>query len=1517
MPSQTVADNTAFPWSRYYGQPPYIPKEMLNAEYRKQTSAPDLPSAYIGVSNYYIPSIVEELVWTTDNWYTTVAAPIRFTDVIDWKFNKTTYDQRLPRNTPHKGTSRILEFRKTQQSGRLHRVGLAYEMEADFMDTAAGQEHYAFTLNQLANGIIMDINIGVINAYLNANAYRRRLEQTHGMPVSTDFADKIATEIEMWAIIQKRKNGLKKLDTLADEMMKSWQGSANMWIFPPKVKQWVTLVPPENTDFYMTGNRTAIDSTDASVPQGSLNGRPVYLCRMQDTSMEFGGKRNLLARQREIGSFYTMTPGHHRSCSDDFYSHYQSCFRDIRVYDEPNDDPRAMLTLRAAHENCHIYDKEGNVELPRHDRSWANLADRSKDMLSYDDESGTRRPARLLGHISRNHFSTKSTLDLCKTVAGYARKCDGPMMESGCVETALKEGMELFRKISERKVTLNWFFNVLVERFLKSGQENTPLSEDGNLDKKGWRRVYESITNVTKRTATPSRMVGNIFLPSYDYYSSVNGAEDQPKASAAAMANATAKAGLLGGNTGVGTLAGFGNWDGFLALQAELNSGSGSSTGYTRHGYLKADCEIADRFVKAIRAISKNLQFLFENDFYLNSARAANYVENPTVEHVIAENVLGLGGLPVWLDVTAISNITGSRRREVSSTGAANPDPFSAYLGEARRSSDVSLSMTVAALDAFKGKNVKRSEIVDGLKKKLGLVFGTFGQSLRGDINKNSEYLRAYSSYAINRPINRFLRNYFPFANVSIYSATYESLAERRLLVDVMSRFIMDNPGLQDTEKIQVLDAFLNKVLSLLGLETVLSDVSEKDDRGNSMMTSILRSDSSYDDDELNALFRSRQMAGFDHTKFVPKRSPSDATMQVLRWITNAKNAPKIVEGVKNVMDIGQYVLDAERDLAEAVNTDRNHLESDPEISPILHMTGMAALSDEAIGDVETGKTSERFVAGRFGDEGGRSRDTSLRDAEASVKETKFYRSSLTLSSSQIAELKDIIDNTQLSDAAVMQLRISDPSDPAEKYTEPGRMASLVKRIEELNGSGRGGKDPHSSGGGITSLQHEPYYLFHPDKAIRRDVTLASMVGKLESARKYTSLQKGLGGPTSRTRGHKRSRTSPDVMAPRKSQKIYSSRVMAKDYGSESDDSMEGGSGGGTRGDYDYGTITSRKGAQGFGGFEDAYAELESGGGKRDYYPGEGDMEDDLDDMYDAVDVGSFRKTVGIDSSNNLLTPELIASIIELGGSTNSLYMKLIGKVYLTSALNKRTLEKFIDNDILFPFGFLVGQFHKRYVAYAGILLQGGENTAVTLVGHSGLALQNDASTKTHFGHFTTYDQTVVKKEDNVLVVYDIFIDGTLGGAGIDPIHPDYYEPSEGKTGGGSLIYIMIPYEEEIESNVIDATGRFAAAADGNYVDQKRMNLSTYSQNWRANLKWHFRHVDVNPDCDVPIDGNAPTSNFVAIRGQQYNYHIPTKDYTDYVSNKGHMGPEGEGSLAGRKGGLEMFVKSPVVQLGR
>jgi hypothetical protein len=88
-----------------------------------------------------------------------------------------------------------------------------------------------------------------------------------------------------------------------------------------------------------------------------------------------------------------------------------------------------------------------------------------------------------------------------------------------------------------------------------------------------------------------------------------------------------------------------------------------------------------------------------------------------------------------------------------------------------------------------------------------------------------------------------------------------------------------------------------------------------------------------------------------------------------------------------------------------------------------------------------------------------------------------------------------------------------------------------------------------------------------------------------------------------------------------------------------------------------------------------------------------------------------------------------------------------------------------------------------------------------------------------HYGHYTHYGKSVVYREENVFVAYDIFPNKCLGGMGPLPYeNRSQYSPSQ-QVFQRDVFYIMTPFNEKYFEKVINAAGRFYTYMDAGMLD--------------------------------------------------------------------------------------------------
>lgn len=1445
------------PWAQFYGPAPYISDDMLPTNQGEKTIAADLPRAYQG-ENIYISTIIQELVLFADNWYTKVACPIEIVEKLDYEVHQITFDAHLPRDTPHKAPSRIVHYSQSSKSGSLIRRGIAYEMEGDFMNTTRGQEIYKYTLNQIANAMIAMINIGVIMAYMECDNYEIKYNESKGIRTFTDIIEKTRREIQLWAIIQKQKNGVKKLDSLVSGWMEKWGGQANMWIMPPMIKQWLDFVPPENTDFYLTG-RPALAVEDSMRPVSTVNGVAVYLCRVYDGVTELG-TRSLLESERSIGSYYTMFDL--KLNAPDYYRKYKSQHRSILVYDE-NKDNNEELSIDFALENIHgVFDRDGNAKKMNQDPMYGNSDDMKYDMLTRVDPE-TRRPApiQLFGHIREEHFDTQSLNNLCTTVINALKRTSD--YNAGKMEQILTDGLNLSRAIGELDIKREWFFNVFIQRVIDSGYNGTLDFRMGDDGDEAFKNFMDTITTSSKRSSIPLRVLtGSPFkLPEFNYFANIpdihdyfssNSREDLKNTPFTFQELKTLlKDGSKGGST-PGALAGYSTYDGLLALKNEYVIGGGEK-GFTKNGYSLSYCQTASQFVDLIKTIAQQLAFIFDNDVYLNQHRASSVVEIPTREHVVAESILGINGLPVWLNTMAIGSFYPAGRKD-----RLNDDPkgdILKILTNVIQDNDVDNYTKFADLINSIGKDFSKDQVKSGdLVARLTFYFN----KLKGNSGWGKDDLE--NSKMNNSPGAKYLNRIHPFNNMDPHTMTFLSRAMRTIVLEVCTS--IKNVSSSTKRKNLILD-----FIRFLDEKTGLGFLNTSNKAALNILNDVQGLSAINDDFVEKRLGQSRGLSFLDS---LPNVYSVEFVQNLLEWIqTNANNLP----------NAGKLVGFVTTKFKEAAATD-DELDTIPNpwarsiaFIPINQLDYPKKSFDDALREYfeDTSHIVNKEQPNAFIDAGIDQNRRFIEDGEGKslLHENFFVRTPLGLSPRQIQMLKRI-EKTERSNSGVQMLihiRVSDPMN-IDASLKPDQMAPLSKRIDKLN----------ENSVDTMRMGRESLYLLHPENIEKIDRILAMSQSKIlrQGGAKLAQSKKRkipYGGFSSSSRYSKADRGDAGH---RKRRRGLLSNVGVMDSDNEVDENQRYGSGA---------------------------------------YDSDGD-EMPLDNTdYSRVDLSSVRGQLGTETDDAQIDSNVIGLMIKFCNFTNSNLYKIIGKVYLTSKFNKPTLKKFISKDILLPLSFIVFQPHKTYRTFTCIKTQSGTETGVTYLAHSSLNLQNDAVLKMHFGHFTAYNQTVIKREQNVFRANAAFVAGCLGGAGTDPINPETYNPKEGAIDG-SIIIVMVPYLEPYPNTIIDITGRFAVT--GNFIDQNRANQIHYSQCWRTNIVWRFNSAARNlfslDDSMKKLRGD----NTVCVRAQQYNYNHGTKGFTDKVINQGHWGNEGPGDKEGREGGLTLLNRPGIaVDIGR
>ncbi len=231
-------------------------------------------------------------------------------------------------------------------------------------------------------------------------------------------------------------------------------------------------------------------------------------------------------------------------------------------------------------------------------------------------------------------------------------------------------------------------------------------------------------------------------------------------------------------------------------------------------------------------------------------------------------------------------------------------------------------------------------------------------------------------------------------------------------------------------------------------------------------------------------------------------------------------------------------------------------------------------------------------------------------------------------------------------------------------------------------------------------------------------------------------------------------------------------------------------------------------------------------------------------------------------------TEDFINLYEKLHNNTTDKLLEVISKIALATPFNKRVLERFLDEDVLFPLNILVLKPHMKYEMALAIKALAGSSTGSTYLGPSDFQTQTDGTRKVLWGNFTTYRIAHVHKPENVYIPYDIYSDGTLGGAGVLPYKKSEYQPMAGNYGRGSLFFAAVSYEETYFPEVFNISGRWLEYNHQSLIDKDDYDDLHYSTAARYNNEW----------------GWAPKTNMgmktLHYDQDKYNYHMSTRPNT-------------------------------------
>lgn len=234
--------------------------------------------------------------------------------------------------------------------------------------------------------------------------------------------------------------------------------------------------------------------------------------------------------------------------------------------------------------------------------------------------------------------------------------------------------------------------------------------------------------------------------------------------------------------------------------------------------------------------------------------------------------------------------------------------------------------------------------------------------------------------------------------------------------------------------------------------------------------------------------------------------------------------------------------------------------------------------------------------------------------------------------------------------------------------------------------------------------------------------------------------------------------------------------------------------------------------------------------------------------------------------------------------------------------LTKENLQKMIEDDVPFPFGFLLVRPFQRYDMCSAILLRAGARLGQTFIGHSDFQLADNVINKTHVGHYTFYSKSIVHDEKEYVIAEDVFAAGYKGGENTRMYDKkeEFVDDVRAESFRNSILCFLIPYRTNQPrgpriQNPIDITGKLhptlyqdtdipardveeAMYPGARYYCEvlQLKELSSYASDATEHFLSPYKYI-----------------NTVAFQGHQFMYNHTQGGFVDKIRNTGHWGPHG------------------------
>ena len=231
------------------------------------------------------------------------------------------------------------------------------------------------------------------------------------------------------AIVNKRELGWYVLDGQLAKYLASEHVTPDVWIVPPKMRVFASMVPNAETEYFRKGPGSQAMLANGEDSFTTFRGRKVFETRDVDLDVQ-DEATNALRRNKALGDWYLMANHFGAKAGK-----YTSDAAGVRIYNMDVDDFSAV-SLRAALGACMRFGADGNLH-PAHDTLASDWYTRRDDIAGDDgsgqpdldmfltEDAGTVRPIKYFGEMTTEHWTNEQASEAAKALGAVAGAVGG------------------------------------------------------------------------------------------------------------------------------------------------------------------------------------------------------------------------------------------------------------------------------------------------------------------------------------------------------------------------------------------------------------------------------------------------------------------------------------------------------------------------------------------------------------------------------------------------------------------------------------------------------------------------------------------------------------------------------------------------------------------------------------------------------------------------------------------------------------------------------------------------------------------------------------------------------------------------------------------------------------------------------------------------------------------------------------------------------------------------------------